>query len=372
MAEKKLYFITDTMMNDLYNLSLDIASKRVSILHQNLKIHDIHRPSLGFWQSTQEMIAKTKAGFELPFIDNALVCPFYNSDHSLGHIRLVYENSKGYKIVTLGPSPHGVFNIMNAQKMFDGKSTTDKEHRLKIVDSLLSALSKDDSIHTDLLSDANLKTIGKITPMLSLHGSQDFIKKWEFVEGFDVKIGKTDLSLTDVCIKNFCFQDLLGLDLRAVIPKAIDYVNTLPVYERKKFNDEFMKIFKVDLRNVAPFLFEHQLSERRLFSLVKDKLNQDFVIHAKEFTNTGLQLSVIHRVSNKKSDMVLNSRMVSQYLSLYYGDLINFCYSKDIGGLPAQYIWQNDMKTRHTRSDTYKAVCELFYMAILDMVKKDA
>lgn len=364
-------YLPEEQLNFVYEESLQISKKRISALYDVLNIHAIHRPSIGYWPSNHVVYGDSIKSNFLPAINNAIVVPFYDSNLKLTHVRLIYDQGRNYKIQSIGVGPTGFFNMMNASRHFSIHDAKDPSKRLTLIGSLLKALTKDNAVSSDIITQKNMENLKKIAARLSIAGDPKFLEKFRNIYGFDIQIGGSEMSLTEFSFKNFCFADLAGLDMRYVIPKAIAFVKELPFYERVLFNTEFIKMFKLDLRNVNPLLFEHQLSEQRLFNALKNALVTDFSIELQDFKDDGLEIC-IHKKDSKAGPrkMILSEKGISEFLSVYYGDLFEFCQNEKIGGMPAQYVWNIKENVRLPRPEIYKSIQSIFYMIVLDIIKK--
>lgn len=370
MSKPQFKFCTPENVEALFNNTQSLSKKYFSKLFTDLKVHDVHKESCGYWSSTKEVLKNTAIQYELPSVENALVVPYYLSDYKIAHIRLIMpKTSGGYDTLGLGPSPNGWFNLLNSSRVYETTYANDKEFRLPVFDSVLSALTRDYGVHAVAVNDQNLKALLTFSRRLSLSGHSDFLKKWANIEGFDITVNKTSMTIGEYSAKNFCFEELLGLDMRAVIPAAINYMSNMPVYERQMFNREFSEIFKLDLRTVAPYLFEHTLAEKKVVQNVRDALCLDFKLDSFTRNPDSTCLTLEHRPTAVKHIVQLSPSGLVEFFSLFYGDLIDFCYSKSIGGLPVSYTWDEDKKTRLPRVDTFDKVSKLFYMSILGLLK---
>jgi hypothetical protein len=364
-------FVPEGELALIYEASREFSQKNFSGLFRELKVHSIHKDAVGYWPSTALMVQKVSTGFELPKVENALVIPFYHSNFSLAHIRLIIPQSTGYKLMSLGPTPNGWFNLLNASRNYSLSAQHDANYRLKLHDSLLHALQTDVGVHSDIITESNLKNLLSITRMISIQGSTKFIRKFENKEGFDIEIGKSGMSISDFSCKNFVLQDLVGLDMRAVVPQAVNYAAQLPFYERQKLNAEFMSVFKLDLRNAAPYLFEPAIAERKILKVLAEVIKEDFILIAHKFDidKASYVISVGHRDSKTEHPLLLNEKCLSEFFSFFYGDLVDFCFSKRVGGLPASYTWDEVNRVRRPRTETFDRTAKLFYMVVLNLLK---
>jgi hypothetical protein len=240
-----------------------------------------------------------------------------------------------------------------------------------VYESLMKALKYPVGVSSDIVSDTNMKPLANITRRLSLRGTNEFVRKFRKIEGYDITVGDTKITASEFDMRQFCLQDLVGMDMRAVVPQAVNYLSTLPFYERMKFNSEFIKIFKLDLRNVAPYLFEHILSERKLIDTLTERIKQDFRFICRRFDEkTGrFVLDIAHNEAEIKMAIPLDADRILEFFSFTYGDMIEFCYSKEIGGLPASYTWDTTNNRRMTRVEILGQVKNLLYMCILSLMK---
>ena len=371
MTRDKFKFCTQDNIESIYTNTLELSKRFFSKIYTDLKVHDIHKDSLGYWPSTPEILKRSSIQYEMPNLTNSLVVPFYLSDMKLAHLRIITpKDSGGYDITGIGPTPNGWFNLINSNRVYQTNHANDKEFRLPVYDSLLSAVNKDYGVHSVIINDQNLSALKTFALRLSVVGHNDFLGKFEKIEGFDISVNKTAMSITEFSHKSFCFEDLLGLDMRAVVPLAENYLESIPVYERLKFNSTFMDLFKLDLRSVAPYLFEHHLAEKKVVSNLRDRIALDFKLESYKTDEQGKYvLNLAHRHSEFKERVLLAPSSLSEFFSLFYGDLIEFCFTKEVGGLPTSYLWDTDKKVRLSRVDTFEKVSRLVYITILGLLK---
>lgn len=366
----KFVFIPYIDLVDLYERTLEVAKERVPAIMDSLQIHDMHKPSIGYWPATAVVVPKALNSFSLPSISNALVVPFYDNELNLTHIRLIYNTGNKFSVQSIGTTPNGWFNLPNSSRHYSINQVGDPTKRLSVYGSLLKALSKDNGVSSDIVNQKNMNFLGQIAARLAVTGDKSWLDKFKFINNFDIKVGQTETSITEFSFKSFCFEELAGLDMRYIIPKALNYVKELPFYEREQFNKEFVKIFKLDLRNVSPLLFEHQLNEKRLMGVLKSRIENDFDIQSA--FNEGIEIEINRKAKKTQTyNFKLTEKNISEFLSMYYGDLLDFCQQSDIGGLPAQYIYEIKENVRLPRPQTYSYLCKIIYMIILDIIRKE-
>lgn len=369
---KDFYFVAPEDTYVIYSETLSKAKTYNSVLISELKIHNSHKESVGYWTSNKDMLSNISLKYGIPLIENALVVPFWHSDFSLAHVKFIYKSKQRFEVISLGSSPAGWFNFIGVSKDFSMRDLNNKESRIVLYDRLLSALRTNDGLHAGVINKNNLEALFKITPKIALRGSSEFVDKFKQVEGFDIVVGEGPHSqiISDYLTKSFCYQELIGLDDRAIVPKAIEHLKSIPIYERQAFNAEFKKIFKQDLRNINPALFENFINEKIFVDKIKEFIKEKKVkfVRISESSPRGSEMEVSY-LSNSgllKETIIWNPEDLAMFVIKLAGkDLIDFSFS--LGGIPASYYYDSETGMRFARSKIYNNLRDLIYVIFVGM-----
>ncbi len=364
-SRKNFHFVGEQDLEALYAESVRKAHQFKSSLSSELRIHPTHSESVGYWTSNRDMLDQVACKWNLPLIEQAVVVPYYHQNMELAHIKFL-SNIKGrYQLVGAGTSTNGWFNLLPVVREYKIREQHDPSRRLLIYDKLLSALKSDDGLHSDNINHTNLGNLRSFCNRLLLKGQTEFVEMFKKIEGFDIQIGGTNIS--DFLNRNFCWQELTDIDDRARVPRAVEYMKELPVYERIKFNLEFMSRFKLDLRNIAPLLFENFMDERRFMEKVKEYYRESFVGSSFSCENGDPLLSIT--IKEKGSFRVRDANQLANVLSVVQGqDLVEWAFS--LGGIPASYYYDRETNTRLIRPVVYERLSALFFMLLLGMMNE--
>lgn len=363
---KYTYLVKDDL-EALHKESLALAKRFPSGLFSELRIHPVHKENIGFWPSTALMLQQCSIGMDVPLVDNAIVVPFYNEELAVSHLRLLYMKNNKPEIKAIGPSMNGWFNLLNSWRDYKVHGQKDASTRLPVLEKFLPALTQAEGVFSDVITPQNFKILSCIGLKLKVSGSEEFLKKFATVEGFDIAIGKTEIPVTDFAYNNFCFSQLLGLSMRAVIPKAGEFLRELPYYERQEFNKKFNEIFKVDLRNVFPVLFETYSEERVFNEKLKENFRENIQFKTVNYDSYRGRYQAGISICGNVLTIELSEETVWQTLVVFFGDIVEYC--KKLGGLPARYVWDKENSVRATRQEVEARLRQLCYSTFMELCR---
>lgn len=370
LKNSKFSFVKPDDLDHIYALCLQKAKQYKTVLFTELKVHDSHKEAIGYWTSPKDMFTEFKVPYNLPYLENAIVVPFYHPDYTIANLRFIFKDKERYDFLSLGTSPAGWFNLLPTMKDFEMRDLHDKTVRVVVHDKLLAALRSNMGIYSEVINDSNLACIKTLTSRISIHGSKEFLNKWLSLEGFDIVVGSGPhaTNLPDYLTKNFCVEELMGLDERAIIPRALEHAKTLPTYERLRFNEEFKKIHKQDLRNVAPHLFENYQQEKLLVGKIKEWLREKFKGGLKYSWSDDGQISLNFAKRKAMKFGTTDTMKFGLWLcnDVIEGDLIEHVFS--LGGIPSDYYFDRTFSTRLPSHTIFSKLSELYFITFMGML----
>lgn len=357
-------------LQEIYTKCLGWSETFPSQLTKELNIHPVHQQSVGVWPST-ELVRKLPLQSRLDFPDATagIVVPCYNSEQKITNLQIIsYSRTGKIQFDTVGNKNLGWFNYLNSYRSVVINGKRDPSTRLTVFENIQGALSSAQGVFSRNINQINISMLSKISYKLAVRGSQDFLKRFAKIEGFDITLGDTDRSIWDVLQTDFIFSDLAGLDLRAIIPRARDYAKGLPSYEREAFNDQLKKILKVDLKVVSPLLFENFNDERQFIEKLRSKLRDSCSLvlnNAGGFTDSTL---VKFHMRDKMWLIQLNPEQLVRCFHAEYGDVISWVHS--VCPIPIKYWWDKDTETRHPRIHVYEIIKQTLYQLVLELLNE--
>lgn len=359
----------------IYNKTLEMAKSFPSSLVNDLSIHDVHKASIGSWPSTPVVMNLIKDCVKYPFdyppVDNGIVVPLLDQQGKLVNLKIISKQSSGkLQIKGLGVGNQGWFNIVGSGRSLALKTQEDYNQRLLVHESLPSALQYAFGVWSDNLKASNLDQLTKVSLRLALKGSMDFLRAFQFVEGFDITVGRTDKKVWDLLGNDFIFEELLGLDLRVMIPRARDYAKGLPLWEREEFNDKLIKFAKIDLKIYAPLLFEHFTDERTFYEKLTHEVGRLFFFRNLKFNELSCCFQGdIHRLGRGQLavNLKISEDSLEQVVSRSEGSLIDFV--EKITPIPLKYWWDATTEQKRTRVELHNTIKKTLYMVFLALLK---
>lgn len=368
MDSKKNFFqIPAKLLNDIYDLSIELAKKHKPIVFGDFNINPVHLPSVGYWNSTEYIKNVLRTSYDLPYISNSILLPYYsigdNDSITLSNIKIVTQNKFGktsYK--TLGPGNYGWFGLFTSAYMSKLSGAKSGNFSITITEQTLDALNSDSYIHSEFIGQSNIDQLARLTRKIYLKGSSDFVKKFGKIEGFDFSVGKNNLPINEFCITDFIFSELNGLSLNVAIKLSKDFVKKLSYQDRILFKEKFQSIFKFDLELQLPWLFERQGNESSILNEVEAFFRQSIVLEYSPTKNT-VNIYVAASKNNQKpviyENITFTKENIINFLILNYGDLYDFC--SENFGIPVSFFHDRVGDCRARKVDVYDLVEDMFY-----------
>jgi hypothetical protein len=369
----------------IYNFCIHSKTTIFPELFETLNIHPIHKPGIGVWTSSPDVAKNVPNSFDFPSgATGGLVIPCYDKNNLLTNLQVIYKNSKDVvNTASIGNSGYGWFNLLGAKHAFQKKEARFDagSKRLFIYQDILKVLKTADGVWAANIQDYNLDNLKDITCKLALVGKNEFIKKFEPLWGWDITIGNTEISIWDKLQNNFIFEDLQGLDMRAVIGKCIEQAKTLSLWERDTFREKVQTVFKIDLREVAPLLFARSTDERAFYQKLVEVIQKKYQFEVVDFVNghpiTKISINktnIILRQATKKMFDLLKDKpipitptAVANYITLMEGDLLEFV-TTEVAPIPAVYRYDRKTQEKLTIPTTYEIIKNVLFQAVLGLV----
>lgn len=355
-------------LQTILSTSLEWKEQFPSQLFQELNVHPVHLQSIGVWPSTalvQQLSFTTR--LDLPDISSAIVIPCYGSDLKLTNLELISYNKAGrIQFDQVGQRNLGWFNYLPSYQSVLLAEQKKIDVRLTVFENLQSALTQPSGVFSRNVSQANLNQLDKITYKLALKGSQEFLKRFERIEGFDITLGNTGRSVWDVLKTDFIFSDLLGLDLRAILPRARDYAKNLPLHERESFNTQLKQVLKVDLKATAPLLFEQFNDERTFIERLRGKVIDSCILRSAADNFLTDSSHYTFTIKDRPFKIHLTSANVIRCFAAAYGDVLEWV--QQVSPIPLRYWWDMDKESRVPRAHVYEIIKETLFQLVLELL----
>lgn len=361
------YTLTKEKVNKIYESSLELKQRFNPAVIKDFNIHNDHLSSIGYWSSSEFMSGSADINFKLPNKSNCLVVPMIDGNNQINGIKLLKRSESGNVDIThIGTSKVGWFNLLSEKKRIKTSNEEGIKANFKICDSILTALKNNEYIFSDYIIQENINILGDSSRHINTFGNKVFLKKFRYIEGFDISVGETNKAIPDYCIDDFIYSDLNGTSLKIAKNLAKNFLKTLAIEDREYLNNKFMSIFKHDLKIDFPYLFIKLNDEKVFINSIKDSIASRFEFKSILFSNGITFIKIYDNEKKKETKLTLNEKSLGQYLSFTMGDLLEWCESY---GMPSHFFYDKSKDTMLNKYEVYNIIEQLVYRIVLGLCK---